>query len=157
VNTTAVAEQVEEMDEVENWLHDGVSVEIGDMVQVGDNFMIPAKEDNEDGVQFYVLQCQRTKFVLEETFTCPWGGIFKAGDVVIREKYYKKFGRGDKTYVFCDKAIDAHVDAHLVRACKFPMTLAAHRVKGTLVYKMSSESQRVCEDALREWWAFNDE
>jgi len=93
------------MDEVENWLYDGVSVEIGDMVQVGDNFMIPTKEDNEDGVQYYVLQCQRTKFVLEDHFTCPWGAIFKVEDVVIRGKYYK--------------AIDAHVDVYLVRACKF--------------------------------------
>ena len=95
--------------------------------------------------------------MLQEPLSCPWGGVFAAGDEVIRAKYYKKFGRGDKTYVFCDRAADAHVDAHLVRACKFPMLLAAHRVKGTPVYKITAESKRICEDALRDWWAFNPE
>lgn len=157
VSVRAIEEQVEDMDEAENMLHDGVSIEIGDLVEVGDNFMIPAEEENEDGVQFYILQCQKTKFVLQEPLSCPWGGTFNVGDAVIRGKYYKKYGHGDKTYVFCDKAVDAHVDAHLVRACKFPMILASHRVKGTPVYKLSAEFQHVCEDALREWWAFNAE
>ena len=76
---------------------------------------------------------------------------------MIRAKYYKKYGRGEKTYVLCEKEVDAHVDAHLVRACKFPMVLAQHRVKGTPVYKMSSETLQICEDALREWWAFNED
>jgi hypothetical protein len=30
-------------------------------------------------------------------------------------------------------------------------------VKDTPIYKMSSETKQVCEDALREWWAFNDD
>lgn len=153
----AVAEVIEELDDEANWMHDGVSMSLGDLVDVGDNFMIPAEDDNEDGVEFYILQCTKRKFELQEHLNCPWGGVFSAGDEVIRAKYFKKFGRGDKTFVFCDKAVDAHVDSHLVRACKFPMILAAHRVKGSPVYKMSKESLRVCEDALREWWAFNEE
>ena len=110
---------------------------------MGDNFMIPAEEENEDGVDYYILQCTRSKFELQEPLQCPWGGVFAVGDEVLRAKYFKKHGRGDKTYVFCDRAVDAHVDAHLARACKFPMVLAAHRAKGSLVYKMSSESVRV--------------
>jgi hypothetical protein len=153
----AVAEHVDEMDDEANWMHDGASEEIGDFVKLGDNFMIPAEEENEDGVDFYILQCQGPKFVLQEPLICPWGGNYSAGDEVIRAKYYKKFGCGEKTYVLCNKAVDAHVDAHLVRACKFPMTLASHRVKGTPVYKMSSETQSMCEDALREGLAFNSE
>ena len=81
-------------------------------------------------------------------------GVFRAGDAVIRAKYFK-YGRGEETYVLCDKAVDAHVEAHLVRACKFPMVLAFHRVKGSPVYKVSYETQQICEDALWEWWAFN--
>ena len=145
------------LDDEANWIHDGVSIEIGDLVGVGDNFMIPAECDNEDGVDYYILQYQCPKFMLQEPLSCPWGGVFAAGDEVIRAKYYKKFGRGDKTYMFYDRAVDAHVDAHLVRACKFPMLLAAHRVKGTPVYKITAESKRICEDALRDWWAFNGE
>ena len=73
------------------------------------------------------------------------GGEFNTGDEVIRAKYFKKYGRGDKTYVFCDRAVDAHVDAHLLRACIFPMLLAAHRVKGSPVYKITAKSKRICD------------
>ena len=144
------------LDDEANWVHDGMSVEIGDLVCVGDNFIILAESKNEDGVDYYILQCQRAKFVLQEPLTCPWGG-FSARNEVICAKYFKKYGRGDKTYVFCDRAMDAHVDVHLVRACKFPMLLVAHRVKGSPVYKITAESKRNCEDALRDWWAFNAE
>lgn len=156
-SASAVAEHVAEVDDEDNWVHDGVSTELGDFVEVGDNFMIPAEEDNEDGVEFYILQCTRRKFELQEPLNCPWGGVFSVGDEIIRGKYFKKYGRGDKTYIFCDKAVEAHVDTNLVRACKFPMVLASHMVKGSPVYKMSSETMRMCEDALREWWAFNEE
>ena len=57
--------------------------------------------------------------------------------------------------MLCDKAVAAHVEAHLVQACKFPMVLASHRVKGSFVYKVSYETQQICEDALREWWTFD--
>jgi len=40
---------------VENWLHDRVSTEIGDMIEVGDNFMILVEEENEDGLHLYIL------------------------------------------------------------------------------------------------------
>jgi hypothetical protein len=149
-STSTVAAQIEQMDDESNWVHDGVSLELGDLVLIGDNFMIPVEEDNEDGVDFYILQCTRSKFMLKESLHCPWGGIFAPGDEVIKAKYFKKHGRGDKTYVFCDKAVKAHVDAHLVRACKFPMVLASHRVKDSPVYKMSSNSMRLCEDALQD-------
>ena len=61
------------------------------------------------------------------------GGLFRARDAVIRAKYFKKYGRGEETYVLCNKVVDAHVEAHLVRACKSPMVLAPHRVKGSPV------------------------
>jgi hypothetical protein len=98
-------------------VHDGVSLKLGDLVLIDDNFMIPAEKDNEDGVDFYVLQCTRSKFLLEEPLHCPWDGIFVPRDEVIKEKYFKKHAHGDKTYVFYDKAIETHVDAYLVRPC----------------------------------------
>jgi hypothetical protein len=54
------------------------------------------------------------------------GGSFNVGHEVIHGKYFKKYGHGDKSYVFCEKAVDAHIDAHLVWVCKFPMVLATH-------------------------------
>lgn len=102
------------MDNEAKWVYDGISEDIGDLVEIGDNFMIPTEEDNEDGVEYYILECVAKKFVLQESMTSPWGGIFRVGDAVIRAKYFKKYGRGEKTYVLCDKALDTHVEAHLV-------------------------------------------
>jgi hypothetical protein len=71
---TSVAAQMEEIDDEGNWVHDGVSLELGDLVEVGDNFMIPAEEENEDSVDFYILQCTRSKFEVQGPLDCPWGG-----------------------------------------------------------------------------------
>jgi len=43
------------------------------LLQIGDNFVVVAKEGNEEGVDFYILQCQQTKHVVQEPFTCAWG------------------------------------------------------------------------------------
>ena len=59
--------------------------------------------------------------------------------------------------MFCNRAVDAHVDAHLVRACKFSMVLIAYKIKGSPIYKITSKSKKICKDALRDWWAFNAE
>jgi hypothetical protein len=80
------------MNNESNCVHDGVSLELGDLVLIGDNFMILVEEDNKDGVDFYILQCTRSKFMLEESLYCPWGGIFAPGDEVIKAKYFKKHG-----------------------------------------------------------------
>jgi hypothetical protein len=85
---------------------------------------------------------------------CPWSGDFKKGDDVIAGAYYKKHGRSTDTYVFFDTSTVAHVDAHLVRACKFPMALVAHTVRGNnAVYRMSDDTKNVIHQALQEWWA----
>ena len=41
-SASSLAPQIAMLDDEANWIHDGVSVEIGDLVGVGDNFMIPA-------------------------------------------------------------------------------------------------------------------
>ena len=67
----AVAQQIEEMDNKAYWVYDGISKEVGNLVEIGDNFIIPAEEGNEDGVEYYILQCVAKKFVLQESMTCP--------------------------------------------------------------------------------------
>jgi hypothetical protein len=78
-----------------------------------------------------------------------WGIKFEAGDYVIQGTYYQKYGVGDNKYVYLSAA---YVDVHLVRACKFPMILASHRVKGdAAVYKMSDDTLTMIEQPLRKW------
>ena len=154
---TSMDLQIALLDDEANWIHDGMSMEIGDLDGVDDNFMIPTESQNKDGMDYYILQCQCSKFMLQELLTCPWGGVFSAGGEVIQAKYNKKYGRGDKTYVFYNRFVDVHINAHLVRACKFPMLLAAYRINRSPIYKIIVESKKICEGVLRDWWAFNVE
>jgi hypothetical protein len=96
-----------------------------------------------------IFTLSRSKFDLEEPLYCSWIGIFALGDEIIKAKYFKNHGCGDKTYVFYNKIVNVHVDAHFVEACKFSMVLTLHRIKDSPVYMMSNKSMRVCEDALQ--------
>jgi hypothetical protein len=54
----------------EDWAFGGDGEEISDLVNVGDNFVVPTEADNEEGVDFYILQCQTPKFIVVEPFKC---------------------------------------------------------------------------------------
>ena len=93
-----------------------------DLVQAGNNFAVPAAPDNDEGISFYILQCQTPKEMLTEDLTCAWGGHFKVGDYVISGTYYQKWGRSDlHNYVYLANSQVAHIDANIVLACKFGM------------------------------------
>lgn len=152
-NAQAVRDQIQQFEHGEGFEFGGVSGQYGDLVEIGDNFVVPAEPGNEEGVEFYVMQCQRSKFEVEAPFTCTWGGEFDAGDFIIGGTYYKKHGTSDNTFVFLEKSQIAYVHSHLVRAVKFTMTIASHHVKGgDAVYKMSSETLECVRSVLREWW-----
>ena len=35
----------------------GIGGELGDLVEIGDNFVVPTEFDNDEGVDFHILQC----------------------------------------------------------------------------------------------------
>ena len=63
-----------EEDDEDSWEYEYDGECMGDLVQPGDNFAVPAEEGNDEGVAFYILQCQQAKHVVEEDFECVWGG-----------------------------------------------------------------------------------
>lgn len=156
-NVAAVEEQIESNDDLETWLPGGVDDCNSSLVQVGDNFAIPAPEGNNEGVEFYVLQCEKAKFQVAEDFQCPWGEVFQKGDFAVVGTYYQKYGRGSNTYVLLDKSLRAHVHARHIGAVKFPMILAPHTVRGdSAVYKMTAETLEMIQQVLSSWWARDD-
>ncbi len=80
-------------DNNDNWEYEYDDESMGDLLQVGDNFAIPFAKNNDEGVSFYILQCQRPKHIVEEDFDYVWGGHFQAGDSIISATYYQKWGR----------------------------------------------------------------
>jgi hypothetical protein len=61
-------------------------------LEVSDNFSIDAEFGNVEGVDFYVLCCNKTLHIVEENFECKRGAKFVAGEQVVARKYYKKWG-----------------------------------------------------------------
>jgi hypothetical protein len=55
VDTYQVRLQIEANEDPKNWEYGSVDEEIGDLLQVGENFAVPAPEGNDEGVEFYVL------------------------------------------------------------------------------------------------------
>jgi hypothetical protein len=91
-DTHSVSLQIEANDDSEEWKYGGVGEELGDLLQVGENFVVPAPDENDEGVEFYILQCQKPKFRVEIAFVCPWDSDLKRGDYAIAGTYYKKQG-----------------------------------------------------------------
>jgi hypothetical protein len=87
-NTQLVCDIMDEHDNEDDWEFGGDGEAVGDMLNIGDNFAMPAEEDNDKGVDFYILQCQCPKFVVREAFECIRGGKFEVGNSVVASIYY---------------------------------------------------------------------
>jgi hypothetical protein len=46
---------------------------LASFLQHGDNFAIKAKEDNVEGMEFYIIMCTNIIFIIESDFSCCWG------------------------------------------------------------------------------------
>jgi hypothetical protein len=65
------------------------------------NFAVLTEDDNNEGVNYYVLSILRPRFRVVLPFMCPWGNEFKSGDYAIEGMYYQKFGRNKtRNYVW---------------------------------------------------------
>ena len=60
---------------------------------IGTNFVIHGEDDNDNGVNYYVLFVSRPKFRVHLPFICPWDNEFRTGDYAIKDMYYQIFGR----------------------------------------------------------------
>jgi hypothetical protein len=98
---------------------DGDGTEMADVLLVGDKFAVPTKPNNAEDVQFYVLECHRRKFLVRSAFKCKWGCEFEVGEYAVAGRYFQKWDRVDKSYVFLDGSCIAYIPANLVCHVKF--------------------------------------
>lgn len=134
----------------EPWDYESDDESLGGLVNIGDNFVVPAIQGNEEGVEFYILQCQKERQLVRENFKCVWGGEFERGQYVLAGTYYQKWGNSEKSFVYLRNSQLAYIDADLVLACKFNMLPALHRVKGDdPVYQLTNESIQVIRTSLQ--------
>jgi hypothetical protein len=129
-----------------NGMNGGVGDHLAPYISLGDNFVVNL-EDGNLGVDFYILMCTKTTFTFKQPFKCPWGQKFNAGDMAVAGKYHQMWGNLGSSYVPLRKSQTTHVHVCHVKAIKFPMFLADHRVQGNdLVYKLLEHA----EDGIRQ-------
>jgi hypothetical protein len=68
-------------------------------LEVGNNFVINAKEGNSEGEELWVVCCTKPLHKLTNPLKCKWGTKYDVSDEVLSGKYYKKWGNYDSFYV----------------------------------------------------------
>jgi hypothetical protein len=104
---------------------------LSDGISIGDNFAVLADEGNDEGVPYYVLQCQRPKFLVHRAFECVWKNTFDVGQYAIEGFYYQRWGRGSRNYVYLSGSHPAYLYLDFVKARRFPMVPTDHVVQGS--------------------------
>ncbi len=59
----------------------------GYSLEVGDNFVVNFKEDNEEDMDFYIVLCIEIMYSVKNDFIDPWKIEFKIVDVVVAGQY----------------------------------------------------------------------
>jgi len=130
----------------EDWEEGIEGEEFGDLIRLGDNFVVPTAEGNSKGAEFYILQCTREKYEVQRGFKCAWGPEFEAGEFIIQGTYYQKWNNG---YVYLGNSQPAHIDAHLVVHGKFVMIPKPIRQKdGEVTYDISDNNLAIIRAGL---------
>jgi hypothetical protein len=101
------------------------------------------------GSTFTFCCAQKTNFIVEEPFTCPWGQTFHAGDITMVGKYYQNWGWTRFAYVLLMHSQTTYIHACHVQIIKFPMLLIDYKVQSNeLVYKLSTYEEDAIKDAI---------
>jgi hypothetical protein len=53
-------------------------------IYLEDNFAMNSKQGNDKGVDFYVLICTKTMFIVSKPCTCPWDNNLMLATYVLR-------------------------------------------------------------------------
>ncbi len=62
--------------------------ELAMTLDLGDNFIVNAKVDNNENVDLWIICCTKHLNKVKKTFKCEWGIEFEEGDDVVAGKYY---------------------------------------------------------------------
>lgn len=128
-NTRLVrAQMITSLEDHDDSQFHGDNDELTDFLSIGQNFVVLAEDGNCEGVPYYVLHCQRPKFVVRQAFECVWGNKFEVGDHAVEGTYYQKWG--PQNYVYLSTSRPTYIHSHLVIARGFPMMPQDHMVQG---------------------------
>jgi hypothetical protein len=105
------------------WGMGGGSNNLASGLQVGDNFAVRAKAENEKGADFYILKCWKTLHIVEvDVGIDDWQQSAEIGDERVIGQYYKQQGGAQTSFVLIRDQGPTFIYSHLVITSKFPMS-----------------------------------
>jgi hypothetical protein len=144
-STDAVQEPEDEDDS--DWIAEPNDNFLVSQLQVGDNFAVPAESGNAEGVDFYIVQCTRPMYTVQEVnLRDAWSGkVVDRGDEFVEGLYYQRKGLKENSYVLLREHGVGFFYSHLILRSKFNMKEAHLKQKGgTTVYQLSNQTlQRI--------------
>ncbi|KAL3676317.1 hypothetical protein R1sor_026265 [Riccia sorocarpa] len=72
---------------------------IADLVEVGNFFAVEAETPNEYNVDFWIMQCKKPLYQLEEDHTDDYGNIVYAEDFALKAIWYQQWGRRKTCFI----------------------------------------------------------
>jgi hypothetical protein len=109
----------------------GVGVDNNEQVaglRLGDNFVIVAALGNNEGVDFFILQCIKQMHIVQEDVGLDdWGNFVETGDEIIINHYCKQLGTRKSSYVLIRDKGPTFIYSHLMCDSKFSLVQAAHK------------------------------
>ena len=94
-------------------------------LRLGENFAIKAEDNNDEGIELYLLVCWSQLYVVRKPFNYPWREKFTHQQLAC---YYQKCGKRLQNYVYKSKFQITYWHVEDIRAVNFPMIPQACRV-----------------------------
>jgi hypothetical protein len=82
-------------------------------LEVGNNFVVNAKEGNNEGQELWVVCCSKPLHRLTNPLKCKWGMEYDVGDKFITWKYYKKWRNFNSFDVLLKQSNVVYLYSHL--------------------------------------------
>jgi hypothetical protein len=130
--------KIEALDSYSNARDDGDLESKVTRVKLGDNFVV-ISNDLENGDPFFVVFCDKSLRMCEQTFEDNWGNTWYQGDMILQGVWYDKVSHQQGINISYRLLIDSrptYVYSHLVVTSKFPMLSSATQ-KGVQRFSMS--------------------
>jgi len=106
--------------------------DLTDIMEIGDVFAVIAGEDNDEGVDYYLLQCNSIKSKLVDSIVDDYGIDYSRGDMVVKGTYFVYVPSRAKRYLAYERFNVEKTSiqfSHLVIGTKLRMTTTMYKGK----------------------------
>ena len=122
-----------------------------ELLEEGDVYAVIAEEDNDEGVDYYLLRCTRPKCTLEDDTIDDYGFTFDRHSMVVYGRYYVQIDTRAGHLIFSqyEWEKEAIMYSHLVLAVKLGLRRVSSKKTGAPRWSLSHSDHEGILDTLR--------